>query len=427
VQHTKVERNEQTLFYEVIAPGKDRDNAMFWCGSAALIRRSALDSVGGVLTDTVAEDFHTTIAMHARGWRTRYRAETLVQGLAPHDLAGFLMQRARWARGNLAVFRTKQNPLTCRGLSVKQRISYLSSLLNYFSAFQRLILALVLIVTLGSGRLPMHASPITLAALWLPWSVLAFGATLALGRGALGPLDSTRYGLMTMGINLRGIGSLVSTRAGRFQVTPKEGIDTGGLRVLRQLGLLTTVGLVLAGVWALRVLAWAGVVALTPMPAFALAVVVALGVWELACIAKVLVPLVRRRQRRTRFRTPVDMRARIGGTTVGIDVRDLTPAGLGFDSPVACRPFSRLDVVTRLPDRDGALHDTSMTLEVRSCRRAATSGQFRIGGRFVDLDPTTQVRLVECCDVVLASEHIEGEAPRAVTQPWLSQRGRKAS
>ena len=39
---------------------------MFWCGSATLVRRAALEDVGGVLTDTVAEDFHTT---HRHAWR----------------------------------------------------------------------------------------------------------------------------------------------------------------------------------------------------------------------------------------------------------------------------------------------------------------------------------------------------------------------
>ena len=68
---------------------------MFWCGSAAVIRRQALLDVGGVLTDTVAEDFHTTIALHANGWTTHYHDEVLVQGRAPHDLDSFLLQRAR--------------------------------------------------------------------------------------------------------------------------------------------------------------------------------------------------------------------------------------------------------------------------------------------------------------------------------------------
>ena len=47
VQHTRVARHEQTLFFEVIAPGKDRHNAIFWCGSATLMRRAALEEVGG--------------------------------------------------------------------------------------------------------------------------------------------------------------------------------------------------------------------------------------------------------------------------------------------------------------------------------------------------------------------------------------------
>lgn len=131
MQHTKETRHEQTLFYDVIAPGKDRHNSAFWCGSATVIRRSALEEVGGVQTATIAEDFHITLAMQSRGWRTRYHHETLVQGLAPHDLAGFLLQRDRWARGNLRVFRTPENPLTCPGLHIKQRVSYTASLLNY--------------------------------------------------------------------------------------------------------------------------------------------------------------------------------------------------------------------------------------------------------------------------------------------------------
>src|SRR5690606_21455621 len=61
-QHSRPERHEQSLFYDVLAPGKDRHGAAFWCGSATVIRRRALEDVGGVRTDTVAEDFHTTIA-----------------------------------------------------------------------------------------------------------------------------------------------------------------------------------------------------------------------------------------------------------------------------------------------------------------------------------------------------------------------------
>ena len=431
VQHTKSQRHEQTLFYDVIAPGKDRHNAMFWCGSATLVRRDALTSVGGVLTDTVAEDFHTTIAMHARAWKTRYHAETLVQGRAPHDLAGFLLQRARWARGNLGVFRTSENPLTCRGLRPKQRLSYFASLFNYFSGLQRLVLLSVLSVTLASGQLPMHASALTLVALWLPWSTLAFLTTIALGRGALGPLDSTRYGLMTMGINVRGVLTLLRSRAGSFKVTPKEGTDDGGLKVLRMLWLLTTIGAAMTVAWLARVLAVGGVLSLPSMPPFATGVVIALGAWELACILKVLVPLIRRRQRRTRYRLPVNLRARAAGTTVRVEVRDLTSAGLAFEMAAAVRVNTRLELLTRLPDRAGGLHDTVLPVEVRSCRRAAEAGMFRVGCEIRELAPDVRQLLNEFCEVVVSTAQLAGilvpAAPLPGEPPPISWRDHRAS
>src|SRR4051794_23375876 len=39
-------RHEQSLFYRVICPGKDRHGAAYWCGSAALISRHALLAIG---------------------------------------------------------------------------------------------------------------------------------------------------------------------------------------------------------------------------------------------------------------------------------------------------------------------------------------------------------------------------------------------
>src|SRR4051812_33125584 len=78
VQHYVVGRHEQSLFYRVVCPGKDRHGAAYWCGSAALISRQALLEIGGVATETIAEDFHTTIRMQRYGWKSRYHDEVLV-------------------------------------------------------------------------------------------------------------------------------------------------------------------------------------------------------------------------------------------------------------------------------------------------------------------------------------------------------------
>src|ERR1700677_1121992 len=171
-QHFETGRHDQSMFFEVLMPGKDRHDGAFWCGSAAVILRLALEGIGGIATETVAEDFHTTIRLHGQGWHTRYHDETLVQGLAPHDLASFLLQRDRWARGNLSVLRTPENPVIASGLSLKQRASYLSSLLAYFVPLQRIAMLAVLVTMLVSGQLPLHATVLGFAVFWAPWMAL---------------------------------------------------------------------------------------------------------------------------------------------------------------------------------------------------------------------------------------------------------------
>jgi cellulose synthase/poly-beta-1,6-N-acetylglucosamine synthase-like glycosyltransferase len=408
VQHTRLERHEQALFFEVIAPGKDRHNGVFWCGSATLMRRAALEQIGGVLTDTVAEDFHTTVALHARGWRTRYHDEVLVQGLAPHDLGGFLLQRARWARGNLRVFRTSENPVTCRGLSGKQRLSYLASLLNYFSGLQRLALLLVLAWTLTTGQLPMHASVLMLLVLWLPWSLLALGSTAALGRGTLGVFDSTRYGIMTMGIYIGGVTSIVSGRAGAFRVTPKEGVDEGGLQVLRMLKLVTAAFALLLTAWLVRVASWLGVLHAPDMPELARIITLLLGVWELACIAAVVGSLVRRRQVRSQYRFPVRLRARISSTPTIVPLLDLTPGGLAFESPVGFDQGARFHLLTRVPDASGTIRELTLRVEVTSCRLNDNGTKYRVGCRLDPTDTETRALLVEYCFVVMPDQQHHG-------------------
>jgi len=424
VQHTRLDRHEQTLFYEVIAPGKDRHGAAFWCGSATVVRRAALLAVGGVLTDTVAEDFHTTIAMHARGMHTKYHHETVVQGLAPHDLDSFLLQRDRWARGNLRVFRTKENPLWCRGLTPRQRISYFLSLLSYFSGLQRLAMLSVLAATLLTGKLPLTASATGLLLAWLPWTALSLTATIALARGTLGPADSTRYGLMTMGIFCRAAISSWFGGTGRFKVTPKEGIDPGGFHVLRSLALLTTVGVVLLLAESSQLLAASGVAPLPRLHGAALVITLVLGVYELGFITGVLLPLVRRHQLRAHYRFPAELSGTVAAAVVR--VLDLSPEGFGVEVPFARGPGDQLTLVVRLPSTDGTALELALPAEVRSAAPGAGPGSWRLGCRVTGLDARSHDRLVEYCYVFQPSRLLRtGPQPR--TRPAPAQPGALAS
>src|SRR3954452_2619673 len=298
VQHYRVGRHEQSLFYRVVCPGKDRHGAAYWCGSAALINRHALLEIGGVATETIAEDFHTTIRLLRHGWRTRYHDEVLVQGLAPHDLDGYLLQRDRWARGNLAVFTLPESPLRARTLSPKQRLSFLASLLAYLAPPMRLLLLLTLGVVLWTGELPMKISVVALAALWLPYVALNFGAGAALARGYMRVPESAHYELLTMEIYTRALRCIVRPGKTAFKVTPKQGRDVGGFDAVRKLHLVLFSTVLVAAGTAMRLLDLAGVGPLPDLPGIAAVEVALLGLYELRRLLATSWMVMRRRQRR---------------------------------------------------------------------------------------------------------------------------------
>ena len=102
--------------------------------------------------------------MQRHGWKSRYHDEVLVQGLAPHDLDGYLLQRDRWARGNLAVFTLPESPLRARKLKPLQRLSYFASLFAYLAPPMRLLLLVTLGLVLWTGALPLKISVLPILA-----------------------------------------------------------------------------------------------------------------------------------------------------------------------------------------------------------------------------------------------------------------------
>ena len=106
--------NEGELFYGVVQDGNDFWNATFFCGSCAVLRRRALDEIGGIAVETVTEDAHTSLRMQMNGWNTAYINIPQAAGLATERLSGHVRQRIRWARGMIQILRT-DNPLFARG------------------------------------------------------------------------------------------------------------------------------------------------------------------------------------------------------------------------------------------------------------------------------------------------------------------------
>lgn len=221
---------EEAVFYRVIAAGKNRWNAAFWCGTSALLRVAALRDVGGVATGSVTEDMHTTIRLHRRGWKTVYHNEVLVRGLAPRTAHEYMAQRRRWAAGAMQVVRLER-PITGRGLGFGQRLSYAATLWAWWDSWRTLGYVVVPMVVIATGAVPIAAPLAVFGPLFLGVLALQFAALRLLARGHYPPVLSLVFEFLRMPAVVVGTLTLFRPRSGRFGVTPKGPSESGRQRV----------------------------------------------------------------------------------------------------------------------------------------------------------------------------------------------------
>jgi cellulose synthase (UDP-forming) len=212
---------EQGLFYNLIQPGRDRWNAAYFVGSCALMRRKALDDVGGFATSSITEDMLTSIRIHAKGWSSVYHNEGLAYGIAAETIHPFHVQRKRWGLGGWQVF-FKANPLLVRGLSLPQRLCYLGSLIYPIEGFQKLVFYVTPPIVLFTGILPMNALDITYLVHFIPYYAISLFAFNEMGRGHAGYLMLEQFSMGKFVTYLESFFSLfLPPRLRQFKVTPK--------------------------------------------------------------------------------------------------------------------------------------------------------------------------------------------------------------
>ena len=179
--------DDLSFFYTVMQPARDAWNAAFYCGTSALLRRQALQAVGGFATEADIEDQITSLRLWSHGWATRFLNETLSVGLAPESAAAMHDQRNRWCRGSLQILFTRYGPFG-PGFSLPQRLFFLQSYW-LLGAFLPLFYAALPIVVWGFGyQVFGHVDSTEI--LWMPVLLLAgiWIGFLWLGRGTWIPI-----------------------------------------------------------------------------------------------------------------------------------------------------------------------------------------------------------------------------------------------
>lgn len=211
---------QQQLFFGPICRGKNRLNAVTMAGTNMVIRRSALDEVGGLCTESIAEDFVTGMLLHSRGWRSVYVPEVLAEGLAPEDFLSYSKQQYRWARGALDVI-FRYNVLFRRGLTLGQRIQYLSSASFFLSGTVILMNALMPLVFFYTGLMPFTVSGMLLASIFLPYMFVTLYA-LALTSNFTLTWNAVAFSMSAFPIHIKALWSAALGTKASFQITPKQ-------------------------------------------------------------------------------------------------------------------------------------------------------------------------------------------------------------
>ncbi|MCR9152908.1 MAG: glycosyltransferase [Bacteroidetes bacterium] len=123
-------------------------------GANCTFRREALDSIGGHAPG-LAEDMHTSMKLHAKGWKSSYVPRVLTRGLVPNTLSAYYQQQLKWSRGVFELLVTTY-PKIFNSLSWRQRFHYGLLPWHYFMGFLFLINFLVPIISLFTAHIPMQ-------------------------------------------------------------------------------------------------------------------------------------------------------------------------------------------------------------------------------------------------------------------------------
>ncbi|PIR82335.1 hypothetical protein COU20_02835 [Candidatus Kaiserbacteria bacterium CG10_big_fil_rev_8_21_14_0_10_59_10] len=211
---------QQELFFGPICKGKNRLNAATMCGTNMLVRRAALEEVGGMAEESIAEDFVTGLFLHERSWKSYYLPEVLAEGLAPHDLGSYYKQQFRWARGALDII-FRYNPLFRRGLSWTQKMQYLASASFYFTGLIVAVYASLPLLFFYFGLVPLEIAGMLLASVLLPYLFLTL-YTIQLSSNFSYTFNALAFSMAAFNVHIAAIFAAALRRTSAFLVTPKE-------------------------------------------------------------------------------------------------------------------------------------------------------------------------------------------------------------
>ena len=149
-----------------------------------------------------------------------YLPEVLAAGLGPEDLASYVSQQHRWARGCVSAIPRGRSAPGCR---LRQKIQYLLSASYFLSGWTVLVYLSLPVIRITTGLQPIAgAGADEFLVHFAGYFGLAVLTVAAVGSGAY-TFSAYALATSTFWIHIHATCKAIFRRPGRFVVTPKSG------------------------------------------------------------------------------------------------------------------------------------------------------------------------------------------------------------
>lgn len=218
-------------FFRIGMHHRNERDAIIQHGTMTMIRRSALDQVGGWAEWCICEDAELGLRLMEAGYHTNYVDQIMGRGLTPADFTAYKSQRFRWAFGAMQILREHWRKLIGSSrLAPGQRYHFLTGWFGWFAdALHLLFTLLALSWTLGMlwdqelFSLPLQQFMVPVLGFSLAKAI--FGIWLYRKRVGSGWRDTLSASLASMALShaiARGILKGLMTKAHPFERTAKS-------------------------------------------------------------------------------------------------------------------------------------------------------------------------------------------------------------
>jgi len=175
-------------FFAMAMPSRNERDSIIFAGTMGLLRRSALQEIGGWDEWCITEDAETSLRLLRNGWSGAFVPRSFGQGIMPLTFSSLKSQRFRWCFGGMQILRRHWRSLMPwdrspdNRLSIAQRVDYLLGGLQWLNDLVYLcftvVLAVVAALLLAGDRVAVR--PLVGPTVLLPAALLASGLLRAM-------------------------------------------------------------------------------------------------------------------------------------------------------------------------------------------------------------------------------------------------------